>query len=153
MSFRRILVALDSDSSSSSALAYAASLAKELGAELLVLHVWAAPAHTLGTRALISGEELLGSSLEGAQRDLEARLEQARAIVPGVRGVLRRGEAAAELLAEIAAAEPDLVVMGSHGRGGISRAVLGSVAAEIVRASPVPVLIVGPGHTPPKPAA
>lgn len=86
----------------------------------------------------------MAAVVEEVERGLEAQIAPLRADFPGIRPVLRRGEAASELLTRIRDTRPDLVVMGSHGRGGFQRAVLGSIAAEVVRSSPVPVLVIGP---------
>lgn len=52
------------------------------------------------------------------------------------------------LLARIASAQPDLVVLASHGRGPIGELILGSVSADLVRSSPVPTVLVGPACHP-----
>lgn len=54
-----------------------------------------------------------------------------------------RGSPTERILCEIKDLEVDLVVLGTHGRRGIARAVMGSVAETVVRRSPVPVLTVG----------
>lgn len=58
------------------------------------------------------------------------------------------GDPASQILQTIAQRKPDLVVMATHGRGAFGRAIFGSVADRIVRASPVPVLLVRPALTP-----
>jgi UDP-N-acetylenolpyruvoylglucosamine reductase len=59
-----------------------------------------------------------------------------------VSSVVRRGPAAKAILERVEAAEDDLVVMGSHGRGAIRSLLLGSTSNDVVARSPVPVLIV-----------
>lgn len=59
-----------------------------------------------------------------------------------VRTVIRKGPAQAEIVALAAEERADLVVMGTHGRGGVSRVLLGSVADRVLRTAPCPVLTV-----------
>lgn len=59
--------------------------------------------------------------------------------------VLREGHAAEEILKLADQRKPDLIAMSTHGRSGLSRAVLGSVAEEVVRRADVPVLVTRPG--------
>jgi nucleotide-binding universal stress UspA family protein len=62
--------------------------------------------------------------------------------------VVRDGDPAAQIVAEARDAGADLVVMATHGRSGLARALLGSVADQLLRRSPVPVLLVPPGADP-----
>jgi nucleotide-binding universal stress UspA family protein len=59
--------------------------------------------------------------------------------------VVRQGEPAAQIVEEILAASVDLVAMATHGRSGLQRAMLGSVAERTLERSPVPVLVQRPG--------
>jgi nucleotide-binding universal stress UspA family protein len=69
-------------------------------------------------------------------------LEKLAAEQGGLRSELRCGDPAAEILRAIDELKPELVVMGTHGRRGLARLLLGSVAEKVVRSSPVPVLTV-----------
>ena len=77
-----------------------------------------------------------------ATEQLDALVAEIRRQHPGTKGVLARGVPWREVLTTIEQSKPDLVVMGTHGRRGVGRAILGSVAEKIVRMSPVPVLTV-----------
>jgi nucleotide-binding universal stress UspA family protein len=79
---------------------------------------------------------------QGARRALDEALSALRDRVPRLEGILRMGVPWEEILKAIAETHADLVVMGTHGRRGISHALIGSVAEKVVRASPVPVLSV-----------
>ncbi len=79
----------------------------------------------------------------------EAELQRIATVFESRRGALvqrkvRVGSAATEILAEIEERQPDLVVVGTHGYGGLERLLLGSVAARVVRSAPVSVLVVPP---------
>jgi nucleotide-binding universal stress UspA family protein len=61
---------------------------------------------------------------------------------------LERGEASAQILKIAAETKADLIVMGTHGRGGLSRLLIGSVTEDVMRKAPCPVLTVkSPDHT------
>jgi nucleotide-binding universal stress UspA family protein len=90
----------------------------------------------------------LGTALEqAAKQRLDRALESVVKRVPGADSVLANGAAAFEILAAAERLKADLIVMGTHGRHGLSRMLLGSVADKVVRASTVPVLTVrATGH-------
>jgi nucleotide-binding universal stress UspA family protein len=143
---QRILVATDFSPTGESAQSVALSLARGLGAELHVLHV----------RVLLDDPHLeeehqlelqrLLSATDGQTRDdLEAPTEDSGVTV---HPHLVRGLSAAEAISETCSdLGCDLIVMGTHGRRGISHLLLGSVAEKVVRTSPVPVLTVRPDAT------
>jgi len=62
-----------------------------------------------------------------------------------VKSIVKMGLAWAEILNVVEETKPDLLVLGTHGRHGFKRAILGSVAEKLVRSSPVPVLTVHGG--------
>ncbi len=111
--------------------------ARDYDAELLVCFVEPWPA-----AAVVEGVAL---DLPEGSFDAElARLEALGADDPDVRVVRRavRGEVAAEILNLAADSAADLIVMGTNGRGGLSRLLLGSVAEAVLRKGPCPVLTV-----------
>ncbi|MCO5167109.1 MAG: universal stress protein [Planctomycetes bacterium] len=120
----RLLVPLDGSPLADAALPRAARLLDD-GGEVVLLRV-------LPPGADAREREAAGAHLEAARRSLS-----------GVRAspVVREGDPAAELLAEAARLSPSLVVMSSHGRGGVLRFVRGSVAERVLRASPAPLLV------------
>jgi len=141
MDIRTILVPIDFHQGSTASLAHAVELASKLGAELTVLHVWQMPVY---------GFPVVGTSIPVAElgRTVEASAKQALdemvAAHEGqgvtIRPVLRVGtpwEQILEVAKEIGA---DLIVMATHGRKGVPRALLGSVAEKVIRMSSVPVL-------------
>ena len=86
--------------------------------------------------------DLLTPVEDAAKEALANTVAEVNKSVPVANGILRRGLAASETLALINEVKPDLVVIGTHGRQGVARALLGSIAEKIVRLSPVPVLTV-----------
>ena len=79
---------------------------------------------------------------DAAVNHLEADLKRARQIEPSAQSMLKTGVPWAGIMDAIEETKPDLVVMGTHGRHGVERVMLGSVAEKLVRLSPVPVLTV-----------
>jgi nucleotide-binding universal stress UspA family protein len=136
---KRVLYLTDFSPASERVLPFAVALAHKHHATLEALHVLT-PA-------------IPDTCPEAVHADLnlaEAEMKRIRAKVPdvGLQINLTRGVGLAEAVAEaIHDRHVDLIVLGTHGRTGVPRLVLGSVAEEIFRRSPVPVLTVGP-HVP-----
>jgi nucleotide-binding universal stress UspA family protein len=139
---RHILVALDFNPISEHALDYAVDLAEKLGARLTVLHVY-----SLAVLMALDGEYLptpegASNKAEEAQKHLDAALVPYANRKVEIHAVLRVGSAAEEVCAQAKDLAVDLIVVGTHGRGAIGRALLGSVAQSVLHASPVPVLTI-----------
>ena len=151
MKIRKILVPVDYSRSSHDALAYAATLAETLGAELDIVHVWDRPPYVSDSVVVRhpdgSTHSLIDMIREGAEREMNEFCTQAE--VPATCRSERRllsGNPAGALLDELGRGQHDLVVMGTHGRTGLRHVLLGSVAEKLVRHSPVPVVTVPVPH-------
>jgi nucleotide-binding universal stress UspA family protein len=135
---RTILHPTDFSDGSRAAFELACSLAREHGARLSLLHVTVLP--DLAYR----GYGLPGFPLEAREylADVAAGLDQLRP--PGgafpVERRLVEGDPATEIVRLAAEAGADLIVMGTHGRTGLRHALLGSVAEQVIRKAPCPVL-------------
>jgi nucleotide-binding universal stress UspA family protein len=144
ISFKHILVPVDFGEPSDHALQTAIDLAKHYGASLTLIHTWEYPAYAY-TGMEFSAVDLLGPIQQAAREQLADSVEKAQKALPTpdrVTGILRQGVAWRQILGTIEEVKPDLVVMGTHGRRGVKRALLGSVAEKIVRTSTAPVLTV-----------
>lgn len=139
---RRMLVALDGSSFSEEVLPPALELARATGARISLLEV---VTRGTGLIRLIRSGERSAEAAERFLRDVRARIPQEYGSVD-VR-VVEQGNAAAGIVRETRRDEVDLVVMATHGRGGLRRMVLGSVAESVVRAANVPVLLYRPAGT------
>ena len=141
MSFQRILVATDFSDSSQQALEYALRIAEKFGSELTLVHSWEAPNYSYATDLYLPVD-----SSAPIERAAVARLEQAttdlKTRFPGVKSLLRAGSPWQQVLGAATDVDADLIVMGTHGRRGLERALLGSVAEKVVRMARVPVLTV-----------
>ncbi len=140
--FQRILVPVDGSETSNKALVAALQMARDSGGRVRLLH-------SLDELAYLSGYEYSGVVVQQA-RDQAARVLADGALMAGSAGVpcetaLRdaSGSRIGEVVADEAATwKADLIVIGSHGRRGIQRVLLGSGAEQIAREAPVPVLII-----------
>lgn len=134
--FARILVPLDGSPLAEGILPEVAELARRHGAEILLLRV--ALAHTFpgvdATEAQVHVVEEAETYLAGVERRLAAEG------IP-VSSAVRYGHAADEILDHAQARRADLIAMCTHGRTGLLRILLGSVAEAVLRGSPVPVLL------------
>jgi len=143
--YTRILVPVDGSQTAKRGLQEALRLAKKLGSTLRLLHVVNDQAAFAGPEIALYAEELLKSFRARG----ESILAEARAAVEGqgvaveTRCVEVAGGSAGDAIVDDARAWPaDLIVIGTHGRRGLYRLVLGSDAEYVVRTSPVPVLLV-----------
>lgn len=138
--FKHILVPTDFRGASNDALNVALTLAKQLDAKVTLLHVWEIPIYPYMDFMLNS--DVINSVEDAATKGLERALAELKLELPSADGKLRSGEAWYQIQEAIRELQPDLVVMGTHGRRGLSHLTLGSVAEKTVRLSPVPVLTV-----------
>jgi len=149
---KRILVPVDYSEPSVGVLRFAAGLAERTGAVLTVLHVWECMPHAppeLMVKDRDGKTRPLGDVIRAnAERDME-RFIQTAALPAGVEVVTRiePGDAAKCILTLLGSGEFELIVMGTHGRGGVKHLMLGSVAEKIARGSPIPVITVPVRHT------
>lgn len=146
ISIRRILVPTDFSDCASPAVRYGAELAEKFGAELVLLHVvpdavLALPDAVMPTPVPAANLDVLTDSGKLGLANLIAA-EKLEARNP--RAEVRIGSPAAEVVAAAKDLHADLICIGTHGRGGLSRVLLGSVAEEVVRHAPCPVLTVRP---------
>jgi nucleotide-binding universal stress UspA family protein len=141
---REVIVATDFSDPASIALDYGRNFARAFGATLHVIHV----ANDLATAAPVSEIPMDLSKLQ-AQIDAEAKAALDALITDDDRRTLKIKTAlltsaapARAILAYATEVSADLLIVGTHGRGGLSALILGSVAHKVVRAAPCPVLTV-----------
>jgi universal stress protein A len=145
--FQRILIPVDFSDCSREALRHGLFWARKLGAEVELLHIWE-PSPYISPASLVwlNGEQR--SFWEHMQRELRQQLqemvdEQRSPDDPHVHVRIAAGYVSQSILRALEGPRRyDLVVMGSHGRRGLSRLLLGSVAERVVRLATCPVLTV-----------
>lgn len=146
-----ILVPLDFSEHSAAALKYAVDLARHYEATLQLLHVFAPVFYSVPEGYLLPGP----AEITQVRSALEQELERAKhdACAGGaliVKTLLLEGHPPSEILRVAREGGFDLIVMGTHGRTGVKHVLIGSVAENVVRHAPCPVLTV---RTPKHPKA
>ncbi len=131
---KKILFPTDFSTCSDAGLKFATALARDMGGELLIVH-------TLEEPTIYAGEFYYGN----AEPDVDAvvkmlhSLEPENSQVPFQHKILR-GDPAKAICDCAAAEDADLIVMSTHGRSGLGRLLMGSVAEYVVRKAPCPVM-------------
>ena len=134
--FNHILVPTDFSDPAKHAREIAITLARKLDAKVTLLNAYYVPPLPLGNPF----EWPMGEVSRLAHEDMEKELAAAKQDYPNVAAIVRAGSPAETIMSVARELRADLIVMGTHGRRGVSRFLLGSVAANIVRLSPIPVL-------------
>ena len=142
--YSKILVPLDGSALAEKALPHALEVARgQQEVELVLLRCW-----EIDLFYPIGADEAAETDFSNHVRDnietyLQTKAEHLKDQGVAVTTVSEQGESAGVILGEARARKVDLIVMSSHGRSGISRWLLGSVADKVVRHAPCPVLVVG----------
>jgi nucleotide-binding universal stress UspA family protein len=155
--YKRVIVPVDGSPTATKALVAALQLARDSGGRVRVIHVVEELAFVDGYD-MYGGQtgELLQVMREAGDKVLDAALEIARSA--GVEADKQLFDRFGERLGEVVASaardwNADLIVLGTHGRRGIGRVLLGSGAEQIIRLAPTPVLVIRSGdETTPRPA-
>lgn len=139
---KKILVATDFSAAAEAALDYALGLAAALGATVYVVHAYQLP---LGLVAFPPGvpvpsADIASRIVDSAHEDLAACVAKRKGTNVELVPMLEHADPREAVLIAAKKVSADLVIMGTHGRRGIARALIGSVAEAVVRASPVPVM-------------
>jgi universal stress protein A len=140
MRFRKVLIAVDDDPIAAHAADVGVELARSLHAEVALIHA-IDPSMIFAPDAGIAADELaLRAQQDGTQlmADFRARLPAGIAALE----FIPQGTPGSEIVKAAREWPADLVVIGSHGRRGLTRALVGSVAEAVMRHAPCPVLVV-----------
>ena len=140
--FKRILVPVDGSDTSKKALAVALEMARDSNGRVRLFHA-------VDELAYVTGFEYSGDVIKIAQQAASKVLEEAAGIAKaaGVQNDTRLVEFPGQRLGDTVAEEArnweaDLIVVGTHGRRGLGRVILGSGAEQIIRVAPIPVLTI-----------
>ena len=136
-----ILVPHDFSDTAEHALSFAVDLAGKLGAHITLVHAYDVPNYGYPDGVAVT-VDVIGNIQRAAQSALDGVAARARRSGVEVDALLRQGAAWSEIDASAQETGADLIVMGTHGRHGLARALLGSVAEKVVRTAPCPVLTV-----------
>jgi nucleotide-binding universal stress UspA family protein len=144
MGVTKILCPTDFSAGSQQALRVAARMATEANAELVVVHAWYIPPSAFAGEYVFP-PHVIQQMVDDSQRGLDEAVSQATKYgAKHVTGELLTGLPWAEIVSQLENQAFDLCVIGTHGRTGLSRIFLGSVAEKVVRHSPCSVLAVRP---------
>ena len=136
----KILLAVDGSKEAILAARAAVELAQKTGSELHVIHAWQPMPHY--AYPSLAPEEYVPPYEEGARQILDEQVERIKATGGTVAQThLRMGAAAKEIVKLAEEIGAGLIIVGSRGRGGIRRALMGSVSDSVVRHAHCPVLI------------
>jgi nucleotide-binding universal stress UspA family protein len=145
--YERILVAVDGSPGSARAVTHAIAVSKALGARLRILHVVDMGWLALGPELAVDTHRVAAARRAAGEKDVTLAKDQAQAAGVDAETALVEtgapGQRLAGQIVEQAQGWPaDLIVLGTHGRGGAERLFLGSVAEGVARRASVPVLLV-----------
>ena len=145
MKIKKILVAIDFSKLSYEALDYAIAVAQDVGARLSVLYV-VEPMEFTGVDVLggtpIATQSIVDEHLKQARAELDRLRTRKLAGLPGATTAVRMGRPAEEIVAAGGKGKANLIVLGTHGRSGLSHLLMGSVSERVVRHATCPVLVV-----------
>ena len=141
---RPILHATDFSPASRAAFAKAIELARRDRAPLLIAHVMTPPLPMLGDGYVspTTWDEIERSYRKASQRKLDAAGARAKAAGVRARGMLLQGLLHEQIVRAARAQRARLLVVGTHGRSGVARFFVGSVAGRVVASAPCPVVTV-----------
>jgi nucleotide-binding universal stress UspA family protein len=145
VNWKRILCPIDFSDASRVALETACELARRFDATLALFHAYPVPGYTFPDGSFVASAKMLDELADQAKRHLDEWKAMAEtAGVKGVETATAVGEPAHEIVEYAARQAADLLVLGTHGRTGLTHALMGSVAERVVRKAPCPVLTVRP---------
>ena len=146
IALQKILVATDFSEPSEAALAYGRELARSFGAALTVLHVVddiMVRAYGIDSGVLLTDPDVQRQFEADARKQVDAALSDEDRIQLKASGVVLMSRAPASAIVTYAHESGiDLIVMGTHGRGGFAHLLMGSVSERVVQTAPCPVLTV-----------
>ena len=149
MEMKKILFPCDVTENSSKILPYVLSVSEKYDSTIYLLHVvpdlqkWAKE-YISHTSPYASLDMFKKEALEGAEKAIDRVCEEQLQSCPNFQRRVVSGDPATEILKTIETEDMDMVIMGTHGRKGLEHIILGSVAENVVKKSPVPVMTVNP---------
>lgn len=154
LAWKRICCAVDFSDTSRRALQVATDVTRLVSGDLTILYVWQMPILAIPEVAMYAPPDFWERMSRDADELLEKWRQEASAMVATqVSAVRRDGTPAEEIVRFAGDQKMDLLVLGTHGRTGFQRAMIGSVAERVVRHAPCPVLAVKPGVREQEPGA
>ena len=143
--FKKILFPVDLSESSPKLVPYVTTMAEKFGAEIHLLFVARVFQYFSGIFVPHPSINKFEDEVQkGAAKKLKEFKEEYFSDLPDTKAEVVPGDTSEEILKYIQTNGIDLLIMGTHGRKGLDKAVFGSVAERVAKTSPVPVLLVNP---------
>lgn len=139
---KTLLVATDFSDPSETALLYALDLAAALRARIVLLHAYEVPVAGVPEANFVAPFDMAERLAKSSQAALDSWVDKFGSRGVELRGLLKCGDPREVIEHSIAETHADLIVLGTHGRRGLSRVLLGSVAEYVVRTASRPVLTI-----------
>jgi len=142
--YTKILVPLDGSALAERALPHAEEIAKGTGAELILMQVVGIPLADAPEAGPAEEEKSFEAEVDSARSYLESIGNRLREAGLPVRSIVARGAADSEILGFAHRENVDILVMSTHGRSGISKLLMGSIAQKVMLTTKRPVMLVKP---------
>jgi nucleotide-binding universal stress UspA family protein len=139
---KRIVVGTDFSETAERAVEAAVNLAAQVGAAVSMVHAYELPMYSFPDSVMVSSPDAAKRITTDALERLEAAIARRRGQGVTIQSVLRMGAPWDELNGVASEENADVIVVGTHGRRGFSRVMLGSVAERLVRTAVRPLLVI-----------
>jgi nucleotide-binding universal stress UspA family protein len=142
--YKKILVPLDGSPLSEAVLPHAEALAKSEGAEIIILSVPSIPAAEFLSRNPAMASAIIKDVEDETNQYIQTEIEKLQKDGIHVKGLTRMGPVPETILEVADETQADVIAMSTHGRSGIQRWLIGSVADRIVQSAHIPVMLIHP---------
>ncbi len=143
--FKKILVPIDFSEYTDDILAYAREIAQKFGSSIHLMHIIPNMDYFTPYESFIAAENMV-TVQKGIEGEVAKDMEEVAGKLAGIAttSAVRTGVAFVEIIDYVRSEGIDLIIMGTHGRGGLEHILIGSVAEKVVRKAPCPVLTIRP---------
>lgn len=142
LNLQRILVPVNFTETSDKAFDFAIQLAEKFGASVTAMHAFEIPVVGFPDGSLVATADIASRIQEAARQGLDGAVKARQGRGVKIDSLLREGSAHEEVRAVAERIHADIIVIGTHGRKGLARALLGSVAENVIRTVKIPVLTI-----------
>ncbi len=142
--YKKILVPLDGSQLAEKAIPHAEALAKSEGAEIILLQVPMLPSTDFLSRNISLTSSIVKEVEKETETYLDAETQKLQHDGTKVSSLMREGPIAETILAVAEETHADVIAMSTHGRSGVQRMLMGSVADQVVHLSHIPVMLIHP---------
>lgn len=143
--FSKILVPVDFSEYTDDIVKYATEIAQKFGSAIHLIHVIPNMDYFTPYESFMAAENMV-TVQKGVEAEVQQDIEKVASTIVGipVTKAIRTGVSFVEIIEYVKSEHIDLVIMATHGRGGLEHIIIGSVAEKVVRKSPCPVLTIRP---------